>query len=164
MFICRVCKLYVKKDSMPPSCVLNDLPLDPVPVCLTRLNTFEKITHSKSGTLPDMLQARHKAWQSTAFKASEVPRTKILHLPLPIDGNPRLMHDLCADNTNVIVNCVPTSAKIVWKHLVKPKVVVPALQLLSEEARRKIHELLAHLYQLYQLCECHGDKRILIEL
>ena len=35
MFICRVCKLYVKKDSMPPSCVLNDLHLDPVPQCLS---------------------------------------------------------------------------------------------------------------------------------
>ena len=74
------------------------------------------------------------------------------------------MHDLCADNTSIIVNCVPTSAMIVWKRLVRPKVVVAALRWLSEEARRKFHELLAHLYQLYWLCECHGDKRILNEL
>ena len=47
MFICRVCKLYVKKDSMPPSCVLNDLHLHPVPQCLSRLNSFEKLLIQK---------------------------------------------------------------------------------------------------------------------
>ena len=134
---------------------------------LVATKLIRKITHSKSGTLPDILhlQARHKAWQSTAFKASEVPRTKYstFHCQLTTT-RVSCMPDLCADNTNIIVNCVPTSAKIVWKHLVRPKVVVAALQWLSEEARRKIHELLAHLYQLYRLCECHGDKRILIEL
>ena len=131
LFICKLCKTYMSKESMPPSCVLNDLHLDPVPECLSRLNSFEKLLIQKVKPFQTCYKLDTKHGSRPYSERVRCAKNKILHLPLPIDANARLMHDLCADNINIIVNGVPTSAKIVWKHLVRPKVVVEALQWLS---------------------------------
>lgn len=64
-YICRYCLTYLRNDTLPPTCILNNLHVDKIPDIIVTLNEYEKI-----------LIQRTKAFQ-TVQKMGTVSKKKL---------------------------------------------------------------------------------------
>ena len=63
MYMCNYCKSSIKKNKLPPRCVLNGLEPIPIPVELAKLDALIKCpTNSACKMLPTCCQARYLHW------------------------------------------------------------------------------------------------------
>lgn len=49
-YICKYCLTYFRKDTLPPTCSLNDLHVDKIPDMIATLNNYEKILIQRAKT------------------------------------------------------------------------------------------------------------------
>ena len=130
-FICDLCLLKLKAGVCPPRACLNDLCIDAVPPEIANLNTFEQMLIQQVKSFQTCIRLGVKAGKRPPSEMVRASRGTIVHLPLPLQENVKVMNTISAENLNIIVNGLPTRAGLVWQHFVRPKAVLAALKILK---------------------------------
>ena len=153
-FICRYCHDKIRKDSIPPKCILNKLDVRSVPE-IAVLNDYERILIQRAKPFQTVVRMDTVMRKNMPHKHM-FPKVKgrTFHLPLPLEEN---LKKICPSteplNQNhelyILVRGVPTKSKIVWEKLVDLKKVWNALvwlkannPLYSEIVLPQSHDLL----------------------
>lgn len=122
----------------PPTCILNALEVKPPPVCLTRLNDYEKIfiqrakafqVVTRMGTVSDRKEPNKHLIQKI--------KGKTFHLPMPLQKTlEKLPRPDQAINPNqdlyILVRGNPTKQKQIWQSFVNVQHIYEALQWLKQ--------------------------------
>ncbi|KAG8187778.1 hypothetical protein JTE90_018777 [Oedothorax gibbosus] len=137
-YICTYCLAYFRRQKMPPTCLVNELYIEPVPEEIISLNYHEKL-----------LIQRAKAFQ-TVIKMGTVscknkPRSflnqkvsgKDISTPIPLEKTlerlPKPEQAIITDqDLYVIVRGIPTNQKKLWQSLVNLSSVNKALKWLKQ--------------------------------
>ena len=130
-FICDLCVSKLKAGVCPPRACLNDLCVDPVPQEIADLNTFELMLIQQVKSFQTCIRLGVKAGKRPPSEMVRASRGTIVHLPLPLQENVKVMNTISAENLNIVVNGLPTRAGLVWQHFVRPKKVLEALEKLK---------------------------------
>ena len=130
-FICDLCLLKLKAGVCPPRACLSDLCIDAVPPEIANLNTFEQMLIQQVKSFQTCIRLGVKAGKRPPSEMVRASRGTIVHLPLPLQENVKVMNTISAENLNIIVNGLPTRAGLVWQHFVRPKAVLAALKILK---------------------------------
>ncbi|KAI5733727.1 hypothetical protein M8J76_015236 [Diaphorina citri] len=137
-YVCHTCIGKLRSNTMPSTCVLNDLHYAPVPDEIKNLNNFEK-----------MLIQRAKAFQVVSCMipvgkkhipnrhAIKKVKGRAFHLPLPLDSTlkklPKVEDPLNKDQELfVLMRSSPSKNKVIWQDLVDVNKVYSALAYLKD--------------------------------
>jgi|GEM_PF-3635344 len=135
--ICRYCRDKFRKNEMPPTCILNELEVLPVPPEILNLNIYEQILIQRAKAF-QVVQKMPPVSNKNMPHRYKVPKIKgrTFHLPLPLDETLRkLCPPSLAINPHhelfILVRGIPTISKVVWERLVNLQKVWCALNWLK---------------------------------
>ena len=138
LYMCKYCKPLIKKNKLPPRCVLNGLQMEPIPPELADLDSLSR-----------QLIPCAKCYQTVVRLGTYTAKVPIYNslkactmffLPLPLNKTLETLDQVkhCGDTAlpdpklYIIVNGRPTKGKVVWRSLVDVNRVKAAIQKLKE--------------------------------
>ena len=136
-YICKYCLMYFRNNTLPPTCILNNLYVDKIPDVITTLNDYEKILiqRAKAFQIVKTMGTVSKKKLPHSHLQKKV-KGKTFHLPLPIEET---LKKICASTDVINQNHElyilvrgATKSKVIWENLVDVKKVYDVLIWLKE--------------------------------
>ena len=120
-FFCVRCCDDFRKGVLPHRSVLNHLVLDPVPDELSCLNMFERSLVQLVKLFQTCVRLGTSSCQRPFPERVKASHSLVVHLPLPLMSNIAEVQKMppLSEEHPVIVNCLPTKAKLLWQYLVR---------------------------------------------
>ena len=140
--MCNYCKSVIKKNKLPPRCVLNGLETVPMPPELAKLDALSSQLIQRAKCYQTVVRLGTYTAKVPVYNSLKACKGTMFFLPLPLnktletldqvvhpgDGGTILPHP----DLYIIVNGKPTTSKVVWRSLVNVDHVKAAVQKFRE--------------------------------
>lgn len=137
MRICQYCLLKFKNESMPSTCILNELQFESVPQCIAQLNEFEKLFIQRAKAFQvfarmDTVMGGHNRKRPSSDVIKKI-KGRVFHLPLPLENNLKKLPNpqsaiLKDQDLTVIVRGTPSNKRNIWQSLIDIRKIYGALK------------------------------------
>ena len=139
LYMCNYCKPLVKKDEMPPRCVLNGLQGIPMPPELAKLDCLSRQLIQRAKCYQTVVRLGTYTAKVPVYNSLKACKGTMFFLPLPfnktLDTLEKVEHPSTAlpePELYIIVNGKPTKGQVVWRSLVNVDLVKTATKTLKE--------------------------------
>ena len=125
LFMCNYCKALVKKDKLPPRCVLNGLQTVPIPSELSKLNSLSTQLIQRAKSYQTIVRLGTYTAKVPIYNSLKACKGTMFFLPLPLNKTLETLDEV-RDSSKValpnpelyvIVNGKPTKGNVVWRNL-----------------------------------------------
>ena len=142
-FMCHYCKGAIRKDKMPPRCVLNGLEVVVVPQELANLDCLSRQFIQRAKAYQTVVRLGTYTNKVPVYNSLKACKGNMFFLPLPLHKTMATLENvnecdeerevsLASPELYIIVNCKPTKNKVVWRSLVYVDKIKVALNKLKE--------------------------------
>ena len=141
-YMCNYCKSAVRKNKLPPRCVLNGLETVPIPSELSKLDALSSQLIQRAKCYQTVIRLGTYTAKVPVYNSLKACRGTMFFLPLPLNKTLETLGQVKnpgdGDTTlpdpelYIIVNGKPTTSKVVWRSLVNVDNVKAAVQKLRE--------------------------------
>ena len=140
LFMCNYCKALVKKDKLPPRCVLNGLQTVPIPSELSKLDSLSTQLIQRAKSYQTIVRLGTYTAKVPIYNSLKACKGTMFYLPLPLNKTLETLDEV-RDSSKValpnpelyvIVNGKPTKGKVVWRNLVNVNQIKTAVEKLTE--------------------------------
>ena len=140
LYMCKYCKPLIKKNKLPPRCVLNGLQMEPIPPELADLDSLSRQLIQRAKCYQTVVRLGTYTAKVPIYNSLKACKGAMLFLPLPLNKTLETLDQVkhCGDTAlpdpelYIIVNGRPTKGKVVWCSLVDVNRVKAAIQKLKE--------------------------------
>ena len=145
LFMCKYCKPIIRKNKLPPRCVLNGLQTVPIPSELADLDSLSRQLIQRAKCYQTIVRLGTYTAKVPIYNSLKACKGTMFFLPLPLNKTletlDQVKHsgDTLAPNSAlpdpelyIIVNGKPTKTKVVWRTLVDVNHVKAAIRKLKE--------------------------------
>ena len=139
LYMCNYCKPLIKKDTLPPRCVLNDLQTVPMPSELAKLDCLSRQLIQRAKCYQTVVRLGTYTAKVPVYNSPAACKGTMFFLPLPfnktvatLDQVEHLSSALPEPELYIIVNGRPTKSQVVWRSLVDVDLVKAATKKLRE--------------------------------
>ena len=138
-FMCNYCKSSMKRDKMPPCCVLNGLEVIPMPEQLKNLDSLSKQFIQRAKSYQTVVRLGTYTNKVPTYNSLQACKGTMFFLPLPLGKTLETLNQvnqpvtsLASPELYIIVNGKPTTNKMVWRSLVNIKDIKGAVEKLRQ--------------------------------
>ena len=126
LYMCNYCKPMIRRDMMPPRCVLNGLQTVPIPRELAVLDQLSRQLIQLAKCYQTIVRLGTYTGKVPAYNSLKACKGTMFFLPLPLNKTLETIQE-AAESQNtalpdpelyIIVNGRPTKSKVVWRSLV----------------------------------------------
>ncbi len=142
LYMCNYCKPLIKKNKLPPRCVLNGLESVPTPAELPSLESLSRQLIQRAKCYQSIVSLGTYTAKLPIYSSLKACKGTMFLLPLPLHKTletlDQVEHSSEANSAlpdpelYIIVNGRPTKGKVVWRSLVDVNRVKAAIQKLKE--------------------------------
>ena len=143
LYMCNYCKPIIRKEKLPPRCVLNGLQTVPIPPELDKLDSLSRQLIQFAKCYQTVVRLGTYTAKVPIYNSLKACKGTMFFLPLPITktldtlnkvqySNQAITSVLPNPELYIILNGKPTKQKIVWRSLVNVKDVKAAVEKLKE--------------------------------
>ena len=136
LYMCNYCKPLVKKDEMPPRCVLNGLQTIPMPPELAKMDCLSRQLIQRAKCYQTVVRLGTYTAKVPVYESLKACKGTMFFLPLPFN---KILEEVEHPSTAlpepelyIIVNGKPTKGQVVWRSLVNVDLVKAATKTLKE--------------------------------
>ena len=137
---CASCKPLIKKNKLPPRCVLNGLQMEPIPPELADLDSLSRQLIQLAKCYQTVVRLGTYTAKVPIYNSLKACKGTMFFLPLPLNKTLDTLDQVkrCGDTAlpdpelYIIVNGRPTKGKVVWRSLVDVNRVKAAIQKLKK--------------------------------
>ena len=139
LYMCNYCKALVKKDEMPPHCVLNGLQTISMPPELAKLDCLSRQLIQRAKCYQTVVRLGAYTAKVPVYNSLKACKGTMFFLPLPFSKTLKTLEEVEHPSTAlpepelyIIVNGRPTKGEVVWRSLVNVDLVKTATKTLKE--------------------------------
>ena len=139
LYMCNYCKALVKKDEMPPRCVLNGLQTISMPPELAKLDCLSRQLIQRAKCYQTVVRLGTYTAKVPVYNSLKACKGTMFFLPLPFNKTLKTLEEVEHPSTAlpepelyIIVNGRPTKGEVVWRSLVNVDLVKTATKTLKE--------------------------------
>ena len=139
LYMCNYCKPLIKKDRLPPRCVLNGLQTLPMPPELAKLDCLSRQLIQRAKWYQTVVRLGTYTAKVPVYNSLKACKGTMFFLPLPfnktlatLDQVKHLSSALPEPELYIIVNGRPTKGQVVWRSLVNVDLVKTATKILRK--------------------------------
>ena len=138
LFICSYCKPIVRKEKLPPRCVLNGLEVVPIPPELAKLDSLSRQFVQLAKCYQTIVRLGTYTAKVPMYNSLKACKGSMFFLPLPLDKTMETLdkmkdtHMLPSPELYIIINGKPTKGKVMWRSLVDVNDLTAAVRKLKE--------------------------------
>ena len=139
LYMCNYCKALVKKDEMPPRCVLNGLQTISMPPELAKLDCLSRQLIQRAKCYQTVVKLGTYTAKVPVYNSLKACKGIMFFLPLPFNKTLKTLEEVEHSSTAlpepelyIIVNGRPTKGEVVWRSLVNVDLVKTATETLKE--------------------------------
>ena len=139
LYMCNYCKALVKKDEMPPRCVLNGLQTISMPPELAKLDCLSRQLIQRAKCYQTVVRLGTYTAKVPVYNSLKACKGTMFFLPLPFSKTLKTLEEVEHPSTAlpepelyIIVNGRPTKGEVVWRSLVNVDLVKTATETLKE--------------------------------
>ena len=139
LYMCNYCKTLVKKDEMPPRCVLNGLQTVSMPPELAKLDCLSRQRIQRAKCYQTVVRLGTYTAKVPVYNSLKACKGTMFFLPLPFNKTLKTLEEVEHPSTAlqepelyIIVNGRPTKGEVVWRSLVNVDLVKTATTTLKE--------------------------------
>ena len=124
LYICKHCRPFLNKNTMPARCVLNGLVTEPVPYELSKLDALSKQLIQRAKAFQTIVRLGTYSRKVPAYNPLQACKGCMFFLPLPLNKTWQTLSEVSFGETDlvalpdpqlfIILNGVPTKSKVVW--------------------------------------------------
>ena len=138
LYMCNYCKPLIKRDRLPPRCVLNGLQTVPVPPELVALDPLSRQLIQRAKCYQTIIRLGTYTAKVPIYNSLKACKGTVFFLPLPLNKTLETLDQVgqCGGalpnpELYIIVNGRPTKSKVVWRSLVDVNCVKKAISTLK---------------------------------
>ena len=143
LYMCNYCKPIIRKEKLPPRCVLNGLQTVPIPLELDKLDILSRQLIQLAKCYQTVVRLGTYTAKVPIYNSLKACKGTMFFLPLPMaktldtldkveHSSQAIMSALPNPELYIILNGKPTKQKFVWRSLVNVKDVKAAVEKLKE--------------------------------
>ena len=125
LYMCKYCKPMIKRDRLPPRCVLNGLQTVPIPPELAALDPLSRQLIQRAKCYQTIIRLGTYTAKVPIYNSLKACKGTVFFLPLPLNRTLETLDQVeqCGGalpnpELYIIVNGRPTKSKVVWRSLV----------------------------------------------
>ena len=135
LYMCNYCKPMIKRDRLPPRCVLNGLQTVPIPPELAALDPLSRQLIQRAKCYQTIVRLGTYTAKVPMYNSLKACKGNVFFLPLPLNKTLETLDECGGALPNpelyIIVNGRPTKSKVVWRSLVEVNHVKNAVRTLK---------------------------------
>ena len=138
LYMCKYCKPMLKRDRLPPRCVLNGLETVPIPPELAALDSLSRQLIQRAKCYQTIVRLGTYTAKVPIYNSLKACKGTVFFLPLPLNKTLETLDQVeqCGGalpnpELYIIVNGRPTKSKVVWRSLVDVNRVKKAISTLK---------------------------------
>ena len=143
--MCNYCKSIIRKNKLPPRCVLNGLETVPIQPELSKLDALSSQLIQRAKCYQTVIRLGTYTAKVPVYNSLKACKGTMFFLPLPLNKTLQTLDQVeshrngtsCLPDPElyITVNGKPTTSKVVWRSLVNVDNVKTAVQKLREISR-----------------------------
>ena len=165
LYMCTYCKPMIRRNLMPPRCVLNGLQTVPIPMELAVLDPLSRQLIQRSKCYQTIVRLGTYTGNVPTYNSLKACKGTMFFLPLPLNKTMETLNDvkhsthaqiaLPNPELYIIVNGRPTKDKVIWRSLVNINHVKTAIKVLrscnwlyKNVAKESVDESTKHIIEV----------------
>ena len=138
LYMCKYCKPMIRRDRLPPRCVLNGLQTVPIPTELTALDPLSRQLIQRAKCYQTIIRLGTYTAKVPIYNSLKACKGTMFFLPLPLNKTLETLNQveqsgdaLPNPELYIIVSGKPRKSKVVWRSLVDVNCVKAAISKLK---------------------------------
>ena len=142
LYVCNYCKSSIRKNKLPPRCVLNGLETVPIPPELSKLDALSSQLIQRAKCYQTVIRLGTYTAKVPVHNSLKACKGTMFFLPLPLNKTLETLDQVESRSNGasslpdpelyIIMNGKPTTSKVVWRRLFNVDNVKTAVEKLKE--------------------------------